>query len=308
MREHIQFPPVFEMCVKMLYITSATVDLVIRSYNEFGLTAELPQSLVAGGAAGTSVDLLFFPIDTIKTRLQSTQGLIAAGGFRGVYRGVGSVIVGSAPGAAAFFTTYDYLKHNLPSPLSHPSPLNHVVAASIGECVACLVRVPTEVVKSRTQTSSYGLSASSRDAFRNVLRADGILGLYRGFRITIAREIPFTSLQFPLYEYLKSALAARLQRPLRAHEAAACGSLAGGVAAAATTPLDVLKTRVMLDMQSDRTSKGAILRRLKAIYQKEGLRALFSGVVPRTLWISAGGACFLGVYEMTVSSRFTAAL
>jgi len=44
------------------------------------------------------VDLLFFPIDTIKTRLQSSQGFRAAGGFSGVYKGVGSVVIGSAPG------------------------------------------------------------------------------------------------------------------------------------------------------------------------------------------------------------------
>ncbi|KAG9096659.1 S-adenosylmethionine transporter [Ceratobasidium sp. 370] len=56
------------------------------------------QALLAGGLAGTSVDLLFFPIDTIKTRLQSSQGFLKAGGFNGIYRGVGSVVVGSAPG------------------------------------------------------------------------------------------------------------------------------------------------------------------------------------------------------------------
>jgi solute carrier family 25 S-adenosylmethionine transporter 26 len=48
--------------------------------------------------AGTCVDLAFFPIDTVKTRLQAKGGFLANGGWRGIYRGVGSAIVASAPG------------------------------------------------------------------------------------------------------------------------------------------------------------------------------------------------------------------
>ena len=59
---------------------------------------QVTYSRQAGGLAGTSVDLLFFPIDTVKTRLQSAQGFANAGGFKGIYKGVGSIIVGSAPG------------------------------------------------------------------------------------------------------------------------------------------------------------------------------------------------------------------
>lgn len=55
-------------------------------------------ALVSGGLAGTAVDTLFFPIDTLKTRAQSEQGFFRAGGFSGVYRGLGSAVVGSAPG------------------------------------------------------------------------------------------------------------------------------------------------------------------------------------------------------------------
>lgn len=112
--------------------------------------AELGQ---AGGLAGTSVDLLFFPIDTIKTRLQSSQGFRAAGGFSGVYKGVGSVVVGSAPGgkpwrrttapifscpspfaAAAFFSTYETMKKNLPL-FESLAPVNHMLSASTAEVV-----------------------------------------------------------------------------------------------------------------------------------------------------------------------------
>ena len=48
--------------------------------------------------AGFMVDVSLFPIDTIKTRLQTPVGFWQAGGFRGIYSGLGSVAVGSAPG------------------------------------------------------------------------------------------------------------------------------------------------------------------------------------------------------------------
>ena len=64
-------------------------------------------ALIAGGLAGTSVDVALFPIDTLKTRLQSPQGFLKAGGFRGVYSGIGAAAAGSAPGAALFFSTYE---------------------------------------------------------------------------------------------------------------------------------------------------------------------------------------------------------
>lgn len=54
--------------------------------------------LQSGALAGLAVDLSLFPLDTIKTRLQSEAGFLAAGGFRGVYAGIGSVAIGSAPG------------------------------------------------------------------------------------------------------------------------------------------------------------------------------------------------------------------
>ncbi|KAJ1303613.1 hypothetical protein OPQ81_011797 [Rhizoctonia solani] len=256
------------------------------------------QALVAGGLAGTSVDLLFFPIDTIKTRLQSSQGFLKAGGFGGIYRGIGSVIIGSAPGAAIFFTIYSTLKQNLPLESTHP--LNHVIAASAGEVAACLVRVPTEVVKSRTQTSAYGIGVSSFGVFVRVAKLEGLGGLYRGFGSTVMREIPFTSLQFPMYEFFKTRLAKALDRPINPHEAAVCGSLAGGIAASATTPLDVLKTRIMLDMKDAPERRISLVSRFTGIYRTEGIGALFAGVVPRTLWISAGGAVFLGVWEWGV--------
>lgn len=55
-------------------------------------------ALAAGAFAGFAVDVSLFPLDTLKTRAQSSQGFWAAGGFRGVYNGISSVAAGSAPG------------------------------------------------------------------------------------------------------------------------------------------------------------------------------------------------------------------
>ncbi|KAL9062262.1 MAG: hypothetical protein Q9157_009080, partial [Trypethelium eluteriae] len=146
------------------------------------------RSLIAGGIAGTTVDLSLHPIDTLKTRLQSASGFYPSGGFRGIYAGVGSALIGSAPGAALFFITYEATKSWLlsPSPLaflspsssssSSPSragpihnsalrdPLAHMAAATLGEVAACAVRVPTEVIKQRAQASQFrGSWAALRD-------------------------------------------------------------------------------------------------------------------------------------------------
>merc|ERR1719333_1392345 len=114
-------------------------------------------ALLAGGCAGTSVDISLFPIDTIKTRVQAAEGFFKAGGFRGIYRGLGAAALGSAPGAALFFSTYESVKPLATSMFGEDRPVAvQGFAASTGECMACLVRVPTEVVKQRMQAGQYG--------------------------------------------------------------------------------------------------------------------------------------------------------
>lgn len=51
--------------------------------------------LSAGAIAGLSVDLVLFPMDTIKTRMQSRGGLTNAGGFRKLFSGIASAAAGS---------------------------------------------------------------------------------------------------------------------------------------------------------------------------------------------------------------------
>ena len=271
-------------------------------------------ALLSGAVAGTTVDLSLFPLDTLKTRLQSSSGFLSSGGFTGIYRGVGSAIVGSAPGAALFFCTYESTKSFLhtrrkaqeatggPAAGEWTAPLEHMLAASLGEVAACAVRVPTEVVKQRAQAGQY---PSSLLALRGILSRYTTIGipgvwreLYRGWSVTIMREVPFTVIQFPLWESMKEYRRRTSGKEgITGLESAVFGSAAGAVAAAVTTPLDVLKTRMMLAKE-----KTPLVPLLKQILKDSGPRAFFAGIGPRIMWISIGGAVFLGSYQTVYNS------
>lgn len=60
------------------------------------------ESLIAGAGAGLAVDLLLYPVDTLKTRLQSPRGFVHAGGFAAIYAGLPAAAVGAAPSGLDF--------------------------------------------------------------------------------------------------------------------------------------------------------------------------------------------------------------
>lgn len=121
--------------------------------------------------------------------------------------------------------------------------------------MACLVRVPTENIKQKMQA---GLHGSVRSTVTSILKTNGPFGFYAGFMTTVVREIPFSLIQFPIYEFLKITWAKRRDRGLESYEAAACGSVSGAIAAASTTPIDVVKTRIMLGKVHRRFPRGEV--------------------------------------------------
>uniref|UniRef100_A0A8C3RMF0 Mitochondrial S-adenosylmethionine carrier protein n=1 Tax=Chelydra serpentina TaxID=8475 RepID=A0A8C3RMF0_CHESE len=244
--------------------------------------------VIIGEISGMCVDLILFPLDTIKTRLQSPQGFKKAGGFRGIYAGVPSAAVGSFPNAAAFFVTYEYVKCMLATATPpYLRPVTHMAAASFGEVVACLIRVPSEVVKQRAQVSP---SSSTFRVLSNTLYQEGIQGLYRGYKSTVLREVK--NLDFWSWKQ---------GHVVDSWQSATCGAFAGGFAAAVTTPLDVAKTRIMLAKAGSSNASGNVLSALHSVWRSQGLPGLFAGVVPRVTAISLGGFIFLGTYDKTRS-------
>ncbi|XP_075553191.1 mitochondrial S-adenosylmethionine carrier protein-like isoform X4 [Dermacentor variabilis] len=227
-------------------------------------------SLVAGAIAGTTVDVVLFPLDTLKTRLQSQQGFLKAGGFKKIYSGVASAALGSAPTSALFFCTYEGVKQFVgPVMPSLMTPLVHSIAAACGEVVricfaveaACTLRVPVEVVKQRTQANH---DMSSWRTFKSVLHIENMFAN---------------------------------PDSLVTWQAAVCGAISGGIAGGLTTPLDVAKTRIILAERTSHLADGSMYAALKTVWHEKGLPGLFSGVTPRVVSLSVGGFIFLGAYD-----------
>lgn len=217
---------------------------------------------------------------------------------------------GSSPGAALFFGTYETMKPQIAKLQNKylgdaASPaLTHMVAASIGEAAACMVRVPTEVVKSKMQTNAAGSSTLTSTLKLVLSEKDGRAfassvfgGLYRGYGMTLLREVPFAFIQFPLYERLKVEWGKAQGHETSPWQAAACGSVSGGIAAGLTTPLDVVKTRLMLGSDKNGVPYKGGRDVVQRLINEEGSAVLLSGIQPRVMWISIGGFVFFGAYE-----------
>ena len=74
---------------------------------------------------------------------------------------------------------------------------------------------------------------------RSVYRAEGLAAFYVSYPTTITMTVPFTAVQFSAYEFLKGVLNPDGGYSPMTHVTA--GGIAGGIAAAVTTPLDVAK-------------------------------------------------------------------
>ncbi|XP_053617934.1 S-adenosylmethionine mitochondrial carrier protein homolog [Plodia interpunctella] len=255
--------------------------------------------LLAGALAGVSVDVALYPLDTLKTRLQSEKGFQKAGGFRGVYRGLLTVATSSVPTTALFFVSYETTK-KVVTPLlpSQYVPVGHMLAASVGEVLACVIRVPTEIAKQRKQTHSGLAKRSSISILIEAYKTEGFRkGLYRGFFSTVARDLPFSFIELPVWELLKTSVRNHNDGQISGFQSALCGSVAGAFAAAVTTPLDLAKTRIMLAENYTVTRKLRIVPVLSDIYFESGLRGLFAGVAPRMTAFMLGGFFFFGAYD-----------
>ncbi|KAM3175815.1 hypothetical protein ACTXT7_007797 [Hymenolepis weldensis] len=191
----------------------------------------------AGATAGLCVDVVLYPIDTLKTRLQSASGnVFTSCGKLKLFAGLPMVLLGSAPASAVFFYFYEVAKE-----VSQKNGLPMWASSMIGTTAADIDKwtghfvtsifaveaphrsmfsllqtsmvlwVPCENVKQSAQSRPFD---SLRSIFRSYVQHEGWIGLYRGYVSTIVRDLPCALIQFPIWEALKGFFARRNHRRL----------------------------------------------------------------------------------------------
>ncbi|XP_015513560.1 mitoferrin-1 isoform X1 [Neodiprion pinetum] len=271
-------------------------------------TGSVAVHMTAGALAGIMEHCVMYPLDSVKTRMQAlTPGPGGGGGVGAVLsrmvkqegllrpiRGMGAVVVGAGPAHALYFSCYEWLKDHMLGPRLPPQ-FNHLVYGAAG-CVATVlhdgVMNPAEVVKQRLQMYNSP-HRNVIECLRHVYKTEGIGAFYRSYTTQLAMNVPFQSIHFIAYEYAQA-----WTNPDHIYNPGAhmiSGAMAGAIAAAATTPLDVCKT--LLNTQQGGAQVEGMRDAFRTVYKFGGFQGYFRGLNARVLYQMPATAICWSTYE-----------
>ena len=283
----------------------------------------------AGYISGAAGILIGNPLDLIKVRLQAGTSSTTStpSNYINQFSGAGTLIRGATAPILGFgaLNALLFVTYNRTSALLNPGGLGassslwtNWVAGAIGGLATWVVSTPTEIIKCRAQMSSSPMAASSWQIAKELVRNEGVRGLYFGGVVTALRDSVGYGFYFWSYELSSRMMKSRMgygNSDSTAQEAAKvvlCGGLAGIVTWASIFPLDVIKTRVQTQiMGNERTpligTEGVVNRagqtRLGALelaknaYRTEGMSVFFRGLGICSLRAFIVNAAQWAVYE-----------
>ena len=274
------------------------------------------EHLVAGTIAGFSACVALQPLDVLKTRLQESprRGLKEAlrlSPAKALWRGLGPTLVRNVPGSGLYFLTLAQFRYlamvgRARSPelfgwlftgaeQSQLSGLGNLVISASSRTIVGGVMMPLTVLKVRFESSSYPKYTSMFQAAGQVIKLEGIRGLFKGWGATAIRDAPYAGLYLAFYDPLKRFLGAEsaLDRKI------ASGLAAGSAATILTQPFDMIRARIQLQPECYQN----LAQASRKIVYEEGISGLFKGAVPRIARKSLGSAITWAVYEELLPKR-----
>lgn len=282
------------------------------------------------------------PLDTIKTRIQADstgnwrKTVFSKATFHSLGRGFFVSVLGAAGQGGARFSTYEFCKSKmLPKEKNAFTIPITALSAILGDLASSVIKVPREVVTAKLQIGHYKSINSQKPnavfVIRQTLLEEGPKGLFRGFWAIAARDSPFMVILLVSYENFKAfhhrsvkealekareyrvkqkqmvagAAFEKLEADTPTMRSIMYGGISGFLAGYFTTPMDVLRTRMIAQravkpMSVIEIAKhmvvsatgASVIRRSVNVY-----RSFFVGAIPRSVWWFGICGIFFPTYE-----------
>lgn len=190
--------------------------------------------------------------------------------------------------------------------------IEDVVCGSIAGAAGKYIEYPFDTVKVRLQSQPDHLPlryTGPLDCFRQGIKSDGIIGLYRGISAPVVGAAAETSSLFVFESlgrelFFMSGLASR-EKGLSLPDLWLTGAFAGAFTSLVLTPIELVKCKIQAPMVGG-GSAGTPLRPLpviKEIFRHEGLRGFWHGQLGTLIREAGGGSAWFGAKE-TVTKMF----
>jgi len=251
---------------------------------------------IKGNIAGYIGAITVYPIDLVKSQMQLQTNnpnqprlykngvdcfrkIILERGVKKLYAGSFIQIIGVGPEKAIkLFVNQNMLANGF----------NPILAGSAAGLCQVLVTNPIEIIKIQYQVHLE----QKVNLAKSIEMIGGLKNLYKGASVCAMRDIPFSAIYFPTYNYVKTKLT---DMQCNTHQTYLFSGLVAAMPAAyLCTPADVVKTR--LQAKPD-VYKGVIATATK-IFREEGMTAFFKGGFWRVAKSSPQFAITLYFYEI----------
>ncbi|XP_030534467.1 mitochondrial substrate carrier family protein B-like [Rhodamnia argentea] len=240
---------------------------------------------------------------------EARVGVVVEGGQRGISSGHGSLAAVDGAARRCSQKCQQQQQQQQAQIGTVPQLLAGGVAGAVSKtCTAPLARL---TILFQVQGMHYDLATMKKASIwheaSRIVREEGYRAFWKGNLVTIAHRLPYSSVNFYIYEQYKKVLhmipgvesyRGNMSTELCIHFVG--GGLAGMTAATATYPLDLVRTR--LAAQTNVIYYRGIWHALRTITREEGWLGLYKGLGATLLSVCPSIAISFSVYETLRSS------
>jgi len=252
-------------------------------------------------------------------------------GISSLWSGLSPTLILAVPTTVIYFTMYEQLKVTIDSQRRALSKEPDILAGEapkwvslasggLARLAAVSIVSPLELVRTKMQSQKMPWSDVHK-CLTELVRAQGVRGLWNGYTATLLRDVPFSALYWPLYEQCKATMNLYTSNRDSFLVNFGSGAVAGSVASTVTLPFDVIKTIKQIEMGEkdimevkpgtarsytvaenkkasslSGRSRGNITI-AKELVAEQGVRGLFAGIIPRLLKVAPACAIMISSYE-----------